>query len=123
MAKPARSPTAEALPAAEKSRSAVGSGLRSLASAASGFLDRWSVVGTGVSRLEKTLGDQFPEGEHYFGLENFGNTCYCNSVLQVTQSPLLRRFDRPVVLAACSVPIWWYSHSILIRSFLSKPLG
>ncbi|KAF7089732.1 hypothetical protein CFC21_092622 [Triticum aestivum] len=82
MAKPARSPTAEALPAAEKSRSAVGSGLRSLASAASGFLDRWSVVGTGVSRLEKTLGDQFPEGEHYFGLENFGNTCYCNSVLQ-----------------------------------------
>ncbi|XBI46675.1 hypothetical protein VPH35_110856 [Triticum aestivum] len=76
MAKPARSPTAEALPAA------VGSGLRSLASAASGFLDRWSVVGTGVSRLEKTLGDQFPEGEHYFGLENFGNTCYCNSVLQ-----------------------------------------
>lgn len=123
MAKPARSPTAEALPAAEKSRSAVGSGLRSLASAASGFLDRWSVVGTGVSRLEKTLGDQFPEGEHYFGLDNFGNTCYCNSVLQVTQPPPLRRFDRPVVLAACSVPIWWYSYSILIRSLLSKQLG
>ena len=87
MAKPARSPTAEAPPAAERSRSAVGSGLRSLASAASGFLDRWSVVGTGVSRLEKALGDQFPEGEHYFGLENFGNTCYCNSVLQVTPIP------------------------------------
>lgn len=83
MAKPARSPAADAPPpAVERSRSAVGSGLRSLASAASGFLDRWSVVGTGVSRLEKALGDQFPEGEHYFGLENFGNTCYCNSVLQ-----------------------------------------
>ncbi|KAG2542840.1 hypothetical protein PVAP13_9NG817500 [Panicum virgatum] len=41
-------------------------------------------MGAASSRLEKALGEQFPEGERYFGLENFGNTCYCNSVLQIS---------------------------------------
>jgi ubiquitin carboxyl-terminal hydrolase 12/46 len=34
------------------------------------------------SKLEKALAADLPESERYFGLENFGNTCYCNSVLQ-----------------------------------------
>ncbi|KAE8696012.1 Ubiquitin carboxyl-terminal hydrolase 3 [Hibiscus syriacus] len=37
-------------------------------------------MGAAGSKLEKAFGDQFPEGERYFGLENFGNTCYCNSI-------------------------------------------
>lgn len=40
-----------------------------------------SVNSTG-SKLEKALATDLPDDERYFGLENFGNTCYCNSVLQ-----------------------------------------
>ncbi|KAI1285927.1 Ubiquitin carboxyl-terminal hydrolase 46 [Halotydeus destructor] len=40
-------------------------------------------MGANASQLEKEIGsEQFPTNEHYFGLVNFGNTCYCNSVLQ-----------------------------------------
>lgn len=39
-------------------------------------------AGSKAHRLERALGTGFPESEHVFGLENFGNTCYCNSVLQ-----------------------------------------
>eukprot|EP00761_Pharyngomonas_kirbyi_P000222 gb/GECH01000222.1/.p1 GENE.gb/GECH01000222.1/~~gb/GECH01000222.1/.p1 ORF type:complete len:369 (+),score=42.60 gb/GECH01000222.1/:1-1107(+) len=38
-------------------------------------------MGLTTSKLERSL-EHLPVEERYFGLDNFGNTCYCNSVLQ-----------------------------------------
>lgn len=40
-------------------------------------------MGAHASTLEKEIGaEHFPPNENYFGLINYGNTCYCNAVLQ-----------------------------------------
>jgi len=39
-------------------------------------------MGLGTSKLEKTLQAEFPGDDKYYGFENYGNTCYGNSVLQ-----------------------------------------
>lgn len=40
------------------------------------------LMGQGSSKPSEEVLRDLPDSERYFGLENFGNTCYCNSVLQ-----------------------------------------
>ena len=51
--------------------------------AAAGRLGGLLGMGPAASRDRKLQEAALPDGERYFGLENFGNTCYANSVLQV----------------------------------------
>ncbi|KAJ3426337.1 hypothetical protein M0813_09137 [Anaeramoeba flamelloides] len=39
-------------------------------------------MGVGYSKTEKDLGEGFPKEERLMGLNNYGNTCYANSILQ-----------------------------------------
>uniref|UniRef100_A0A8D2AR22 Uncharacterized protein n=1 Tax=Sciurus vulgaris TaxID=55149 RepID=A0A8D2AR22_SCIVU len=57
-------------------------------------------MGANASAVEKEIGpEQFPVNEHYFGLFNFGNICYCNSVL------------RDVRPSCCCGSLWKWSQS------------
>lgn len=82
-------------------------------------------MGAAGSKLEKALGDQFPEGERYFGLENFGNTCYCNSVLQVSSSSVkLCHFISKLlklgffILSVCII-LWYNENDIKCLQIMS----
>ncbi|GAB0496301.1 hypothetical protein MMPV_007613 [Pyropia vietnamensis] len=67
-------------PSAERSRR--GGWARDLVGRAAAAAAKMGVGPSTASRLDKDLAADLPDDERYFGLENFGNTCYCNSVLQ-----------------------------------------
>jgi ubiquitin carboxyl-terminal hydrolase 12/46 len=62
-------------------------------------------MGQGGSKTTDRVLAELPEDERYFGFENFGNTCYCNSVLQALYfcSPFRQRvLSHSASLAASS---------------------
>jgi ubiquitin carboxyl-terminal hydrolase 12/46 len=58
-------------------------------------------MGNNSSKLEKALAE-CPDDERYYGFENFGNTCYCNSVLQALY--FCRPFREKVMQYVQSLP-------------------
>eukprot|EP00007_Cunea_sp_BSH-02190019_P009708 CAMPEP_0174242592 /NCGR_PEP_ID=MMETSP0417-20130205/28504_1 /TAXON_ID=242541 /ORGANISM="Mayorella sp, Strain BSH-02190019" /LENGTH=119 /DNA_ID=CAMNT_0015322009 /DNA_START=99 /DNA_END=454 /DNA_ORIENTATION=+ len=66
------------------------------------------------SKLEKALGSAIPPAERFVGLENFGSTCYCNSVLQSLYG--CRSFRRAILLYAKNNSIDLQQNSIASTS-------